>query len=159
MFDLCSPLGLPRGSGFKINYWKAGNVAKIALTLMVMIKIFNGFYIMLKILMVSMKPGQFFNLTNLLSPCYRVNIFYLGQVFREKKIVPGPVSTVTASLSVTRNLFQILQVLLDSSGKASVTKSPHHDHHMIIITNNSDITCRSIFSSQRMNHFGEQSTC
>ena len=40
-------------------------------------------------LMVSMKPGQFFNLTNLLSPCYRVNIFYLGQVFREKKLFPG----------------------------------------------------------------------
>ena len=45
MFDLCSPLGLPRGSDFKINYWNAGgNVAKIALTLMVMIKIFNGLY-------------------------------------------------------------------------------------------------------------------
>ena len=53
VFDLCSPLGLPRGSDFKINYWIAGNVAKIALTLMVMIKIFNGFYIMLKILMVD----------------------------------------------------------------------------------------------------------
>ena len=53
MFDLCSPLGLPRGSDFKINYWNAGNVAKIALTLMVMIKIYNGFYIMLKILMVD----------------------------------------------------------------------------------------------------------